>query len=181
MSRARSHRANPSIDEEKAPEGGVRRGFWWCALEDSNLWTSLSSRDPLDVYPVTVETPTNRSTQRPCGRFAHAAALLVIFSVVLIAPLQSLAQLPLPLPLPGSLVVPLTSPRSGSTVGGTPPVTASVTIIWSLIVRSVQFKLDGGNLGGEDTSAPYAVSWDTSTAGDGAHRPAPPPPAAAPA
>src|SRR2546428_10127775 len=88
MSRARSHRANPSIDEEKAPEGGVRRGFWWCALEDSNLWTSLSPRDPLDVYPVTMETPTNKSTQRPCGRFAHAAALLVMFSVVLIAPLS---------------------------------------------------------------------------------------------
>jgi len=131
--------------------------------------TSLSSRDPLDVYPVTLETHTNKSTQRPCGRFAHAAALLVIFSVVLIAPLQSLAQLPLPLPLPGSLVVTLTSPRSGSTVGGTTPVTASVTIIGSLIVRSVQFKLDGGNLAGEDTSAPYAVSWDTSTAGEGPH------------
>jgi len=131
--------------------------------------TSLSSRDPLDVYPVTTETHTNKSTQRPCGRFAHAAALLVIFSVVLIAPLQSLAQLPLPLPLPGSLVVTLTSPRSGSTVGGTTPVTASLTTIGSLIVRSVQFKLDGGNLGGEDTSAPYAVSWDTSTAGEGPH------------
>src|SRR5207245_10771793 len=62
-----------------------------------------------------------------------------------------------------------TSPRSGSTVGGTTPVTARVTIIGSLIVRSVQFKLDGGNLGGEDTSAPYAVSWDTSTAGEGPH------------
>src|SRR5207245_2799143 len=102
-------------------------------------------------------------------RFAHAAALLVIFSVVLIAPLQSLAQLPLPLPLPGSLVVTLTSPRSGSTVGGTTPVTASVTIIWSLIVRGVQFKLDGGNLGGEDTTSPYAVSWDPSTTSEGPH------------
>src|SRR2546426_6557673 len=78
-----------------------------------------------------------------------------------------------------SLVVTLTSPRSGSTVGGTTPVTARVTIIGSLIVRSVQFKLDGRNLGGEDTSAPYAVSWDTSTAGEGPHGPHPPRPGSA--
>src|SRR5439155_1270772 len=112
---------------------------------------------------------TNRRTRRSCGRVAHAAALLAIFSSVLIAPLQSFAQLPLPLPLPGSLVVTLTSPRSGSTVGGTIPVTASVSIVGSLIVRGVQFKLDGGNLGGEDTSAPYSVSWDPSTTSEGPH------------
>src|SRR2546428_169625 len=180
-----SRGSNPLGRTTKIPSVRRLRGLFLRRLKDSpdviGPSTSLSSRDPLDVYPVTVETPTNKSTQRPCGRFAHAAALLVIFSVVLIAPLQSLAQLPLPLPLPGSLVVTLTSPRSGSTVGGTTPVTARVTIIGSLIVRSVQFKLDGGNLAGQDTNAPYAVPADTSTAGDGAHRPAPPPPAAAPA
>src|SRR5439155_3110323 len=30
-------------------------------------------------------------------------------------------------------------------------------------------KLDGANLGAEDTSAPYAVSWDTTGAGNGSH------------
>src|SRR5437667_9844934 len=97
---------------------------------------------------------TNRRTRRSCGRVAHAAALLAIFSSVLIAPLQSFAQLPLPLPLPGSLVVTLTSPRSGSTVEGTIPVTASVSIVGSLIVRGLQFQLDCGNRRGEGPQPP---------------------------
>ena len=33
----------------------------------------------------------------------------------------------------------------------------------------VQFALDGVNLGAEDTTAPYSVSWDTTTASNGAH------------
>src|SRR5207245_9554946 len=33
----------------------------------------------------------------------------------------------------------------------------------------VQFKLDGANLGAEDTSAPYSVSWNTTTASNGSH------------
>jgi hypothetical protein len=33
----------------------------------------------------------------------------------------------------------------------------------------VQFKLDGANLGPEDTTAPYGVTWDTTTATNGAH------------
>src|SRR5205823_10346880 len=32
-----------------------------------------------------------------------------------------------------------------------------------------QFKLDGANLGAEDTSAPYGVTWDTTTTANGAH------------
>ena len=80
----------------------------------------------------------------------------------LIAPQPAQAQL-------GSLVVNVTSPASGSTVSGTVPVTASVTIVGALTVAGVQFKLDGNNLGAEDTSAPYSVSWNTTTAGNGSH------------
>ena len=36
-------------------------------------------------------------------------------------------------------------------------------------VVGVQFLLDGNNLGAEDTTAPYSVSWNTSTATNGAH------------
>src|SRR5207244_13120283 len=42
-------------------------------------------------------------------------------------------------------------------------------IIGSLTVTGVQFKLDGANLGAEDTSAPYAISWDTTATGNGSH------------
>jgi hypothetical protein len=33
----------------------------------------------------------------------------------------------------------------------------------------VQFKIDGANLGGEDTNSPYAFSWDTNTVSPGSH------------
>ena len=69
----------------------------------------------------------------------------------------------------GSLVVSITSPTSGSTVTGTIPVNASVTIVGFLTVSGVQFKLDGVNIGAEDTSAPYSIQFNTRTASNGAH------------
>src|SRR6266516_3368566 len=97
-------------------------------------------------------------------KLARAAALSVIFCWVWIAPSPALAQLGL-----GSLVVNIASPASGSTVSGSITVSASVTIIGSLTVAGVQFKLDGANLGAEDTAAPYSVSWNTTTSGNGSH------------
>src|SRR5712691_8877878 len=109
----------------------------------------------------------DRSVQGFRVRLAKAAALLVFVGSA--AP-QSLAQLLPPLPLPGgSLIVTITSPGSGSTVANTVPVSASVSIVGSLTVASVQFKLDGANLGALDTSAPYSVSWNTTAVGNGSH------------
>src|SRR5207249_6175884 len=36
-------------------------------------------------------------------------------------------------------------------------------------VVGVQFRLDGANLGVEDTTAPYSVSWNTTTASNASH------------
>src|SRR6185503_15368207 len=36
-------------------------------------------------------------------------------------------------------------------------------------VASVQFQLDGANLGGPDTTAPYATSWSTALVLNGSH------------
>jgi hypothetical protein len=36
-------------------------------------------------------------------------------------------------------------------------------------VAGVQFRLDGANLGAEDTTSPYSVSWNTTTATNGTH------------
>src|SRR5882724_9662149 len=93
----------------------------------------------------------------------YAAALSAMVGWGLIAPQPAQAQ------LLGSLIVTITAPADGSTVSGTVPVTASVTIVGALTVRGVQFKLDGANLGAEDTSAPYSVSWNTTTASNGSH------------
>src|SRR2546428_39750 len=99
------------------------------------------------------------------GALFYAAALLAILGASLTSPQQALAQLP---PLPGGLVVTITSPTSGATVAGTITVNASVSPL-GVLVGGVQFKLDGANLGTEDTAAPYSVSWNTTTAGNGSH------------
>jgi len=69
----------------------------------------------------------------------------------------------------GSLVVNITSPANNATVSATIPVNASVTMVGGLIAAGVQFKLDGANLGAEDTSSPYSVQWNTTTASNGSH------------
>src|SRR5438094_6579003 len=96
-------------------------------------------------------------------RIPRVAVLLAMVGWSLLAPQPAQAQ------MLGSLIVTITSPADGSPVSGTVPVTASVTIVGSLAVAGVQFKLDGNNLGAEDTSAPYSVSWNTTTAGNGSH------------
>ena len=61
----------------------------------------------------------------------------------------------------------ITAPAPGATVTGTVSVTATASD--NDAVAGVQFKLDGANLGAEDTTAPYTISWDTQTATNGSH------------
>jgi hypothetical protein len=59
----------------------------------------------------------------------------------------------------------ITAPAAGATVSG--PITVSADASSTASVSGVQFKLGGANLGAEDTSPPYAVTWDTRTAANG--------------
>jgi hypothetical protein len=121
-------------------------------------------------------------------RRTYAAALLVIISLAGIPP-QAAGQLLPPLPIPPLPIPPLpipipppspppspppdttppsvmiTSPEDGSTVSGTISVRANASD--NRRVVGVQFRLDGDDLGTEDTTAPYARSWDTTTAANG--------------
>jgi hypothetical protein len=63
--------------------------------------------------------------------------------------------------------VTLTAPAPGATVSGNVAVSASASD--NVGVAGVQFRLDGANLGAEDTTAPYSVTWQTTTAANGAH------------
>ncbi len=63
--------------------------------------------------------------------------------------------------------VSLTAPALGATVFDAVIVAASVSD--NAGVAGIQFMLDGANLGAEDTSAPYSVSWDTTQTSDGSH------------
>ena len=63
--------------------------------------------------------------------------------------------------------VSITAPANGATVSGTISVTANASD--NVGVASVQFQLDGANLGSLDTASPYATSWNTATASNGSH------------
>jgi alpha-mannosidase len=63
--------------------------------------------------------------------------------------------------------VSITSPTAGATVSNT--VTVSATASDNVGVGGVQFTLDGANLGSEDTSSPYSVSWSTALSQNGTH------------
>ena len=57
--------------------------------------------------------------------------------------------------------VSMTAPEDGSYVSGI--VTVSATASDNHRIAGVQFRLDGANLGPEDTTEPYSISWDTSS------------------
>jgi chitodextrinase len=63
--------------------------------------------------------------------------------------------------------VSLSAPANGATVSGT--VTVSANASDNVGVASVQFQLDGANLGSLDTTAPYSISWNTANATNGSH------------
>ncbi|MGE3508670.1 MAG: LamG-like jellyroll fold domain-containing protein [Vicinamibacterales bacterium] len=64
-------------------------------------------------------------------------------------------------------VISLTSPGGGTVVSGSVTIAASATDDRG--VAGVQFAVDGQPLGPEDTSSPYATTWDSTTAAVGSH------------
>lgn len=64
--------------------------------------------------------------------------------------------------------VSVAAPTAGATVSGT-TVSVTATAADDRGVSGVQFKLDGVNLQAEDTTNPYAITWDTTTTTDANH------------
>src|SRR5262245_48756180 len=95
----------------------------------------------------------------PRVRPAHVIAVATLVLACL-SPAAASAQ---------SLIVNMTAPAPDALLRGSTPVSAQVTIVGLLIVGGVQFKLDNANLGAEDPSAPYSISWNTTTASNGPH------------
>jgi hypothetical protein len=63
--------------------------------------------------------------------------------------------------------VSITSPANNATVSGTVTVTASASD--NVGVASVQFQVDGNNVGSADTSSPFNFSWNTASYANGSH------------
>ena len=76
------------------------------------------------------------------------------------------------LPSPSSETVPpqvsMSRPRLGSTVHGT-AVTVAATATDNIGVASVNFTLDGRDLGPAITAAPYTYTWNSTTVSNGVH------------
>lgn len=68
---------------------------------------------------------------------------------------------------PASPAVSITVPTSGITVSGQQTVAANATDDQG--ITSVQFKVNGTNIGPADTTAPYGVTWDTTLTSEGLH------------
>jgi hypothetical protein len=64
--------------------------------------------------------------------------------------------------------VSITAPSNGQTVSGT--VTVSANASDNVGVAGVRFMLNGQQLGSEDTSSPYLVSWNTTSIVNGTHK-----------
>jgi hypothetical protein len=63
--------------------------------------------------------------------------------------------------------VSIVSPANGATLSGTAVLTASATD--DVAVASVQFQLDGANIGSALVTSPYSLSWNTASAQNGIH------------
>ncbi len=62
----------------------------------------------------------------------------------------------------------LSAPANNATVSGS-SVAVSALASDNVGVVGVQFKLNGSNLGTEDTSSPYSITWNTTSASNGTH------------
>ncbi|HXT42256.1 MAG TPA: Ig-like domain-containing protein, partial [Candidatus Angelobacter sp.] len=124
--------------------------------------TSYSDSNPLGVAgaePVqTVAVPL------PSAGLPLAIAPVSVNHIVLAGSIDTGTPVP-------DIIAPavsISAPVNGATVSGS-SVTVSANATDNVGVTGVQFKLDGADLGGEDTSAPYGVTLNTTTLTDGAH------------
>lgn len=81
----------------------------------------------------------------------------------------SKTKTPAPAPTPTAPKISISAPKANTTVSATQTITATVSDSVGTI-SSVQFKLDGVNLGSPVTKSPYSYSWDTTTATNAAHQ-----------
>lgn len=109
------------------------------------LTMTPSTNTPVDTYAVTV-TGTSASSVKTTS-----------FNLTV--------QGPPPDTTPPTVAV--TSPANLASVAGTITITASAADNTGVV--GVRFLVDNAQVGGEDTTAPYATSWDTRLVNDGSH------------
>ena len=116
--------------------------------------TNVGAEDSTAPYSVSLDTKTLTNGSHTISAVARNTGNLTATSswsvnVQNVAPSPSVA---------------ISTPANGSTVSGTQAISATATN-----AVGVQFKVDNVNVGSEDVTAPFSVSWDTKTVTNGAH------------
>ena len=112
-------------------------------------------------------TNTRIGANAPFGEFLNGSVDEVRFYKRLLTQTEVQTDMNTPLGIDAAPpTVNITAPSAG-TVSGTLNVTANAND--DIAVMGVQFLLDGVNLGAEDLTSPYSVSWNTLTAANGNH------------
>ena len=128
---------------------------------------NLGSEDTTAPYSVSWSTPNVSNGDHTITAVARDAAGNSADSQRSVSVSNTTTTPPPPSGDTTAPTVGLTSPASGATVSGAVTVAASASD--NVAVVGVQFKIDGGNLGSEDTTAPYSVSWSTPNVSNGGH------------
>jgi hypothetical protein len=150
--------------------------------DDTSLWAAMGtnsqifSSDPFVDYPnrdlrLKQATQAGSSTDSPAGNTVDMFGVTRGADGVLdrgALEFQSGVTPPPPPPDTTPPTVSLSVPANGATVTGA-SVTVSATASDNVGVSGVQFKLDGANLNSEDTSSPYSITWNSTTAANGSH------------
>jgi hypothetical protein len=141
----------------------------WVANPASNFGVLLNSdpSKPKDRHRYFASMEHTNRSLRPTLRIQYSATG---GSAPTPEPSPEPTPEPTPLPTPDTTLptVSVTSPANGATVSGSSSqVSASASD--NVGVAGVQFRLDGANLGNEDTSAPFSTTWNTTSVSNGTH------------
>jgi peptidoglycan/xylan/chitin deacetylase (PgdA/CDA1 family) len=144
-----------SVDVVVTTTNNTTQYLWQGDLAASSAWKQAA---------YTFTTPAN-AARVTVYHYIYSVGQLTTDDYSLVD--NTTATTPPPAPTPTAPTVSVTAPTAGTSVTGTTTVSANASDAQS--VSSVQFKLDGANLGAADITAPYSTTWDTTTATNGSH------------
>jgi hypothetical protein len=150
---------NATSNTNGGASGLLTSGVSGAATWANNIAGTSAGALTLDSSGNCTSTNCNPSGQSPIGFRCPSGVLWCSSGTVTPPPPPSDPTPP---------TVSLTAPNSGASVSGT-NVTLSANASDNVGVAGVQFKLDGSNVGAEDTASPYSISWDSTSTPNGSH------------
>jgi hypothetical protein len=154
---------------------GLRFFPGYVEVRESGIWKASWNIAAADIHKVAVEGGAVKYFQN--GTLKHTSAIAPTYPLLVDTSLNTVGGAVqdaviagaggsgTPVDPPPSVAI--TAPANGATVSGTVKVTANASD--NTGVTSVQFKLDGANLGAPDTTEPYSMGWNSATVSNGTH------------